>query len=65
MTVQKCYVLGFFGYHGNLLVVFGFWFLVCHVSNFVRRYSESGLETPSMRVDPLSNINNEVKHLTR
>ena len=46
MTAQKWYILGGFGYHGNLLVFFGFWFLVCRVSNFVRRYSELGLETP-------------------
>ena len=26
MTVQKWYVLGGFGYHGNLLAFFGFWF---------------------------------------
>ena len=44
MTVQKWYVLGGFGYHGNLLVFFCFWFLVCRVSNFVHRYSRSGLE---------------------
>ncbi len=37
---------GGFGYHGNLIVFFGFWFLVCRVSSFVCRYSESGLETP-------------------
>ena len=46
MTAQKWYILGGFGYHGNLLVFFGFWFLVCRVSSFVRRYSELGLETP-------------------
>ena len=46
MTVQKWYVLGGFGYHGNLLVFFGFWFLVRRVSIFVRRYSRSGLECP-------------------
>ena len=28
MAAQKWYVLGGFGYHGNLLVFFGFWFLV-------------------------------------
>ena len=44
MTVQKWSVLGGFGYHGNFLVFF--WFLVCRVSNFVRRYSISGLEPP-------------------
>ena len=38
---------GVFGHHGNLLVFFGSWFLVCRVSNFVRRYSGSGLECPS------------------
>lgn len=47
MTVQKWYVLGGFDYHGNLLVFFGFGFLVCRVSNFVRRYSRSGLESAS------------------
>ena len=26
MTAQKWYILGGFGYHGNLLVFFGFWF---------------------------------------
>ena len=46
MTVQKLYVLGGFGYHGNLLVFFGFWFLVPRVSIFVCRYSRSGLECP-------------------
>ena len=57
MRAQKWYVLGGFGYHGNLLVVFGFWFLVRRVSNFVRRYSRSGLECPN---DPgrLLSINN-------
>ena len=43
---QKWYVLGCFGYHGNLLAFFGFWFLVCCVSSFVRKYSRSGLECP-------------------
>ena len=47
MTIQKWYDFGGFGYHDNLLVFFGFWFLVCRVSNFVRRYSGSGLECPS------------------
>ena len=46
MTMQKWYVFGGFGYHGNLLVFFDFWFLVCRVSNFVRKYSRSGLECP-------------------
>ncbi len=54
VTAQKSYVLGGFGYHGNLLVVFRFWFLVCRVSNFVCRYSESGLETPG--TDDLINV---------
>ena len=44
--MQKRYVFGGFGYHVNLLAFFGFWFLVCRVSNFVRRYSTSGLECP-------------------
>ena len=35
-----------FFYHGVLLVVFGFWFFVRRVSNFVRSYSGSGLECP-------------------
>ena len=26
MSAQKYYILGGFGYHGNLLAVFGFWF---------------------------------------
>ena len=43
---QKWYILGDIGYHGNLLAVFGFRFLVCRVSNFVRRYSGSGMESP-------------------
>ncbi len=51
MIAQKWSILGGFGYHGNLLVFFGFWFLVRCVSNFVCRYSESGLETPSLIVD--------------
>ena len=45
MAAQKWCVLGCFGYHGNLLVFFGPWFLVYHLSNFVRRYSTSGLES--------------------
>ena len=50
--VQKSCILEGFGYHGNLLVFFGFWFLVFRVSNFVRRYSRSGLECPSCMVTP-------------
>ncbi len=46
MNAQKSYVLGGFGYHGNLLVVFGFWFLVCRVSNFVRRYPTQDWKHP-------------------
>lgn len=46
MRAQKWYVLGCFGYHGSLLVFFGFWFLACRVSIFVRRYSNLGLERP-------------------
>ena len=49
MTMQKLYVLGDFGYHGNLLVFFGFWFLVCRVSNFVRRYSTQDWNVPMQR----------------
>ena len=37
---------GGIGCHGKLLVVFGFWILVCRVSNFVRRYSGSGFFCP-------------------
>ena len=29
--MQKLYVLGGFGYHGNLLVVFGFWCVECQI----------------------------------
>ena len=46
-TMQTSYILGGIGYHGNLLAVFGFRFLVCRVSNFVRRYSEPGFESPN------------------
>ena len=49
MRAQKWYVFGGFGYHVNLVVFFGFGFLVCHVSSFVRRYSRSGLECPNKR----------------
>ena len=44
---QQWYILGGIGYHGNLLAVFGFRFLVCRVSNFARRYSEPGFESPN------------------
>ena len=47
-------VLGGFGYHGNLLVDFGFWFLVRRVSNFLRRYSRSGLECPETSAPPMA-----------
>ena len=40
--------LGYFGYHGKLLVVFGFLFFVFCVSSFVGRYSTSGLECPQI-----------------
>ena len=48
--MQKWYVLGGFGYHGNLLVFFGSWFLVCCVSIFVGRYSRPGMSLGAARV---------------
>ena len=53
MNAQKLYILGGFGYHSNLLVVFGFWFLVNRVSNFVRRYPTQDWKPPGMLQAPM------------
>ena len=44
---EKWYVLGGFSYHGNLLAILGFLFLMCRVSNFIYWYSRSGLKCPN------------------